>query len=480
MKKQIIKKILIVSLMVIITGCTVEPASDEPAADVPVPDETATVNNDYDGGLFDHSKVHAIDIEMAEEDWNDLLENALDKTKYHCDITIDGELIKNVSCSTKGNSSLVMAKEKFNNGRYSLKIDFDKYEDGQKYHELKKINLTNGFSDTTYLKDYLCYTMFNRAGVDGPLCSFSWVKVNGKDHGLFLTVEECDKSFLKRTGWKDSILYKPDSDKLVAGGDELEKIIQNGIQIEDYSEGADLRYRGDKIEDYPDIFNNNETKAEDEDKLRVIKALKGLSEEKDLENYLYTDKIIRYFAVHNFTINYDCYTGPMLHNYYLCEKEGKLAIFPWDYNMAFGTALARHNKEESDSTRLINYGIDTPLMGTTAEQRPMWKWIIDNDKYKKEYHEAIDEFIKSYFESGKFEQDMDETIRLIEPYVEKDPTSFAGAEAFSSSTKALNTFCLLRAESIRRQLDGKLASRTQDQSAADQVDASAINIGQLN
>ena len=63
-----------------------------------------------------------------------------------------------------------------------------------------------------------------------------------------------------------------------------------------------------------------------------------------------------------------------------------------------------------------------------------------NDKYKKEYHEAIDEFIRSYFESGKFEQDMDEAIRLIEPYVEKDPTSFAGAEAFSSSKKEIKTF----------------------------------------
>ena len=46
--------------------------------------------------------------------------------------------------------------------------------------------------------------------------------------------------------------------------------------------------------------------------MRVISALKGLAEENDLENYLNTEEIIRYFVAHNFVLNYDSYTGNML------------------------------------------------------------------------------------------------------------------------------------------------------------------------
>ncbi len=468
------KKYLLIAFItiftIIMTGCSV-PDKPEAVSD--------TVENDYAGGLFDRTRIHSIDIEIAADDWKDLLENPKDKNKYHCNITIDGEEVKDVSCSAKGNSSLIMVSEKYDVERYSLKINFDKFVEGQRFHGIKKLNLNNGFADSTYMKDYLSYTMFSKAGLDAPLCSFSWVRVNGEDYGLFINVEEIDKNFLNRTGWQDAILYKPDSEKLAAGNSELDQIIVDGIQVVDYSEGAELSYRGEAIENYPDIFNNNETKAEEEDNMRVIRALKGLDDGKNPEDYLYTQQLLSYFAIQNFVMNYDGYTGPMLHNYYLCESKGKLAMFPWDYNLAFATAWARHNRNENDSTLLVNYGIDTPLFGTTAEQRPMWKWIIDSDEYREGYHKAMDEFLKTYFESGEFAKEMDETIEMLEPYVKKDPTSFEGFERFSSSSKALKTFCELRAASIRKQLDNKLSAETSKQIEQDRIDASAITIDQL-
>lgn len=151
--------------------------------------QTDAAETDYGGNLFDTSKVHAIDIRMDPEDWNDLLERPLEKIKYKTDITVDGEETKNVSCATKGNSSLISAKKRFDNGRYSLKLDFGKFEKEQRFHGIRKLSLNNSFSDPTYMKDYMCYTMFRRSGVDAPLCSYAWVTVNGEDYGLFLAVE---------------------------------------------------------------------------------------------------------------------------------------------------------------------------------------------------------------------------------------------------------------------------------------------------
>lgn len=48
-----------------------------------------------------------------------------------------------------------------------------------------------------------------------------------------------------------------------------------------------------------------------------------------------------------------------------------------------------------------------------------------------------------------------------------------------SSTAALRTFCLLRAESVRRQLAGKLSSVTAEQAHDDQVDASMLVMSDL-
>ena len=37
--------------------------------------------------------------------------------------------------------------------------------------------------------------------------------------------------------------------------------------------------------------------------------------------------------------NDDSYTGPKCHNFDLYERDGKLSVFPWDYNLAFGAFL---------------------------------------------------------------------------------------------------------------------------------------------
>ena len=68
---------------------------------------------------------------------------------------------------------------------------------------------------------------------------------------------------------------------------------------------------------------------------------------------------------------------------------------------------------------------------------------------------------------------------MLLPYVEKDPTALCTAEQFLSSSKALRPFCLLRAESIRRQLDGDLSTENEKQLEEDKVDASMLTIGDL-
>ena len=240
------------------------------------------------------------------------------------------------------------------------------------------------------------------------------------------------------------------------------------------AKGADLVYNGDDPENYTDIFDNAETKVTDEDKTRLINSLKGLASGENLSDYLNVDELVRYFAAHNFVLNYDSYTGSMLHNYYLYEKDGVLSMLPWDYNLGFG-GFAGGN----DSTGLINTGIDTPLSGANDDSRPMWAWVTKSEETLSAYHAAYDELLTKYFESGEFEKEIDALYEMLRPYVEKDPSAFFTVEQFDTAYKNLRLFCQLRAQSIRKQLDGTLSANTNQQNSADRVDASALNVSAM-
>ena len=80
------------------------------------------------------------------------------------------------------------------------------------------------------------------------------------------------------------------------------------------------------------------------DEKRVVDALKALAtgERDEIERSVDVDEVLRYFAVQTFVANLDSYLGSTGHNYFLYEEDGRLAMLPWDYNLAFGTyALGR-------------------------------------------------------------------------------------------------------------------------------------------
>lgn len=474
MKKRWIAVFLLLTWM-LAAGCLAL------AQDGESPDTEATV--EYAALLFDDTRIHEIDLIIAEEDWADLVQNATLRTKYRADIIIDGERFQEISCNTKGNSSLYGVIRKYEgSSRFSLRINFGSNIKKQTYHGLRKMELNNLYGDSSCMKNFISYDLFRKAGVPSPLASFVWLKINGRDRGLYLALEDLGKSFLERTAGGEGVLYKPESDKLAHGGELLPEIVKEKRQFIDYGEGAELSYRGEKVTNYHDIFEAEEEPVEEdeEDAQRVIRALYGLSTGKDLDQYLDTSEIIRYFAVHNFLLNYDSYVGPMLHNYYLYERDGRLSMFPWDYNDAFGTFWALYIKgEPNDTTSLANLGMDTPLLGVTAEQRPMWKWIADNEAYLTEYHQAMDAFVSRFFESGYYQEKADALYAMLLPRLTKDPTSFYTPQKFTDAYHAIRRFGMYRAQSIRLQLEGKLSASTADQNPADRIDVSDMVIGDM-
>ena len=444
----------------------------------------------YESRLFDTSMVHTIEIEM--EDWDSFLEGCTDEEYVSCSLVIDQEACKNVAIRAKGNTSLTSVAS-YGNNRYSFKVEFDHYDQSNTYYGLDKLCLNNIIQDNTYMKDYVTYQMMSGFGVDSPLCSYVYLTVNGEDFGLYLAVEGVEESFLERNYGRDyGELYKPDSMSMGGGrgngagfdpgiledagtwpgnpgndeegmGAPGEGMPPEGMEtgkgpggpggMSMGSDDVSLIYTDDEYDSYSNIFDNAKTEISDSDKERLIDALKKLNEGKNIDTVVDIEEVIRYFTVHNFVCNFDSYTGSMIHNYYLYEKDGQLSMIPWDYNLAFGGF-----ESGTDAEGLVNYPIDSPVSGGTVESRPMLAWIFADEEYKELYHQYFAEFIEQYFTSGEFEQMIDAVSEMIAPYVEKDPTKFCTYEEFQEGVSTLKSFCVLRAESIEGQLDGTTSS----------------------
>lgn len=165
----------------------------------------------YENSLFSTNSIIDVDVSISESDWEDLLENAISEEYYSCDVTVNGTKYKNVGFRAKGNTSLSMVASS-NSDRYSFKISFDEYVDGQNCDGLSKLVLNNNYSDATMMKEAICYDMFAFLGADASLYNYAKVSINGEYYGVYLALEPVEESFAMRNyGTNYGELYKPDS-----------------------------------------------------------------------------------------------------------------------------------------------------------------------------------------------------------------------------------------------------------------------------
>jgi spore coat protein CotH len=80
----------------------------------------------------------------------------------------------------------------------ALTLNFDKFRDGQKFHDIDKLHLNNSVQDRSFMTEALCSEMFLEAGVPTARTSHARVWLNGRDLGLYVLKEGYDRTFLKR------------------------------------------------------------------------------------------------------------------------------------------------------------------------------------------------------------------------------------------------------------------------------------------
>ncbi len=461
------------------------------------------VTPDYVNKIFNKDEVLQINIDISEENFKSLIENAIEEKYVVANITINDTTINNVGIRAKGNSSLQQVASNDNTDRFSFKINFSEYISDQNLYGLEKLVLNNTLGDTTYMKEYLSYDLMEFLGVNTPAYAFANIKINNSDWGLYLAVETLEEDFLERYYGKDyGNLYKPESDEKVGNKannppsnlpnnirdnnglkspyneDNNNFNPQNKIDNENRSQNfsnntyknnspprdntnnnfnfpnkisnnkeTSLIYIDDNTSSYSKIFDSIVTKGLTElDKNNYIKMVKSLDTGKNMDKYLDIDEILRYFAANTFLVNLDSYAGSMKHNYYLYEENGVFQILPWDFNLSFGTF------QMNDSSKVINFPIDTPVTDT-MENSPLISSILNVNEYKNLYHSYLDNIVNNYINSGYFKNKINYLNDLIYEYVKNDKTAFYSLDEYNLGVENLIIFGEDRAKSIYLQLN---------------------------
>ena len=564
--------------------------------------EDVGIDQEYADELFDTDEIMTVDIIMSDEEWQELLDNAINEQYVACDVVINGETYYNVGIRAKGNTSLTNIANDDTTDRYSFKIKFDEYVTGQTCHGLDKLVLNNNYADATNMKEAIIYDMFAYLGADASLYNYSKISVNGEYIGVYLALEAIEDSFLLRNyGTKNGNLYKPENmdfgdgpsdkrrdppkrqmdtdDEAAASGsedstktgsdtDDSEKggfpgggfpggdfegdpgnmpggfdpgnmpegvgndngenrgkfpdrggFGEGGFPGGDFAGGfggfgrgggSNLEYTDDDLDSYSTIWNSEVTKTSKKDHKRIVKALKAISEDElsTIEEYMDVDNLLKYMAVHEFSVNGDSLSGSMAHNYYLYESDGRLNIIPWDYNLSLGgmgnmghaggeaptaprgsidevdsdsrasdsdsnsrASDSDSDSRESDATSLINDPIDESWQSTS-----FFDILLENEEYNARYHEYL-QMLVDYVENGEYEKVTSRIHSQIDELVETDPTAFYTYDEYTAACTMLDEVVALRAESIKGQIEGTIPSTSEGQKKDDSslIDGTGID-----
>ncbi len=236
--------------------------------------------DDYLTDYFEEGHIIDVQINIEEGVFSDLYENAVDKPKKNASVTVDGTSVSNVAVSTKGDMTPRQIASSDSN-RYSLKLTFDEYVTGQTLSGLRALNLNSQYSDSSQMREYLSYKIFEQMGVPSCAVNYAKVTINGEYQGLYLAVEEVDEPYLER--WFGDItgdLYKPDG-----------------------TSGSDLVYTSDSISDYSGIILKSERENPDDNLL--LDMIEAINTGENIEDYIDVDEMLRYFAVSAALVNMD-------------------------------------------------------------------------------------------------------------------------------------------------------------------------------
>ncbi|MET0339622.1 MAG: CotH kinase family protein [Polyangiales bacterium] len=308
-------------------------------------------------------------------------------------------------------------------GKCSIKLEFDEYDGSQRFHGMKKINLHAMGHDDAMLKERLGYSLYREMGIAAPRAAHARVVINGRLEGLFVAVEQIDKTFTRSR-------------------------FEEGGEGNLYKEVWPMY---DSSDTYRKALETNETEGNVTRMSNFKKAIdRGASA---AAQFLDLSYMMRYLAVDRLIINDDgimhWYCASQQgnnerraqgnHNYYWYEARGfdRLWLVPWDLDNSF-------NDDRSDFTHVATDWRQSDFLclcmpvGGVPQRAPSCDPLTRHlATFRSEYDAAVSELVRGPFSTMAVNAKLDAWVAQIKPYVE-EAAGVRGAPSARSWGESVN------------------------------------------
>ncbi len=338
--------------------------------------------------VFLQGEVTVIELFMDENDKQllikpvDLYADIYYPVDFHFSNSKLDTTVYNVGIRLRGNTARGSKKKPF-------KIDFKEYG-GEKFLNLKKLNLKPNTNDPSQLREYLTTLMYRKMDVPVARAGYTEVYINDEYMGVYLNVENIDDEFVdRRYDNEDGNLYKcVYGSTLQLSNDPYDNKMFELKTNEDINDRSEL-------ENFIKLINDKNISNWSEEINAIF----------DVDNYL------RQLAVEAMTGHWDGYTYN-INNYYLYEnpETGKIVYIPYDMDNTWGIDWVGKDWAKRD---LLDWSSD-------ANNTPLTNRILDVKEYKDKYIRYLYEVLGFFKDHQYFDSIASSHYSLLSGSIDND------------------------------------------------------------
>ena len=362
-----------------------------------------------DPSLYDSKTLRTLYLRFHDTDWYEQLGDFYrTDVDVPADLIVDGKLYQSVGVRFRGSSSYFTVQ----NEKKSFNIAVDYGDDNQRLYGYKTLNLLNGHSDSSFLREIL-YSRVATNYIPAPKANFVKLVINGESWGIYVNSQQFNKDFLDEWfGTKDGVRWK------VPPG-RSSGLVYNGDHPSTYQQSYQLKTR---VEEAPNAW---------QDLINLCKVLEATPDdqlESALSVVLNIDRALWFLALDNVVIDNDGYFSRASDYALYQDPMGRFHLLPHDSNETFRFAGGGGpNSWETDGQML------SPVSQENDMMRPVISRLLAIPHLRARYLAHIRTIVNEWLDWEVLQPIITEYQSLVDAEVRADDKKLYAYEAFATS-----------------------------------------------
>ncbi len=362
-----------------------------------------------ESNLYDANTLRTLYLRFHDADWYEQLGDFYrTDVDVPADLIVDGEVYQSVGVRFRGSSSYFTVW----NEKKSFNIAVDYGDDRQRLYGYKTLNLLNGHSDPSFLREIL-YSRIARNYLPAPKANFVKLVINGESWGVYINSQQFNKDFLDE--WfetKAGVRWK------VPPG-RSSGLVYNGDQPSSYQQSYQLKTRA---EEAPNAW---------QDLIQLCKVLEVTPDdqlESELSPILNIDRALWFLALDNVFIDNDGYFSRASDYALYQDPMGRFHLLPHDSNETFRFAGGGGpNSWQTDGRMLSPVALESDTM------RPVLSRLLAIPHLRARYLAHVRTIVDEWLNWDLLQPVIAAYQSLVDAEVKADDKKLYGYEAFATS-----------------------------------------------